>query len=324
MIILDRPIIIQSPEMVSKIIKRTPPRSIKRHRFNHQHHRRKTSPTKKNASFSVIASLNKSIKTCRRRLVRLFSKLAHIATPSTIKRRHKGFRILKQQEEELDEFESNFIVPHALAFDRCLLPPSNSETKRTIFLDLDETLVHSSPDPPPKMYDFVVRPNIEGQTMNFYVLKRPGVDFFLEEISKKYEVVVFTAGLQQYASQVLDKLDPKGLISHRLYRDSCKEMEGKFVKDLSEMGRDLRSVVIVDDNPNAYSLQPENAVAIRSFVEDGEDRELEKLVKFFEFSERFEDMRVAVKQYFSGGGGGDSGGADDYGFLQLKFDACSV
>ena len=205
MILLDSPIIIQSPGMVSKIIKRTPPRSIKRHRLSH--HRRKTSPTKKNASFSVIASFNKSIKTCRRRLARLFSKLAHIATPTTTKLRHKGFKILKQ--EELDKFESNFIVPRSLLFDRCLLPPLISETKKTIFLDLDETLVHSSPNPPPKIYDFVVRPNIEDQIMNFYVLKRPGVDFFLEEISKKYEVVVFTAGLKQYASQVLEKLDPK-------------------------------------------------------------------------------------------------------------------
>ncbi|KAE8708863.1 putative Aquaporin NIP1.1 [Hibiscus syriacus] len=280
--------------MVSKIIKRTPPRSIKRHR-------RKTSPTKKNASSTVIASLNKSLKTCHRRLVRLFSKLARIATPSTTKRRLRGFKILK--------IGSNSIVPRTLVFDRCLLPPSIFETKRTIVLDLDETLVHSSSDAPPKMYNFIVRPSMEGQMMNFYVSKRPGVDSFLEEISKKYEVVVFTAGLEHYASLVLDKLDPKGLISHRLYRDSCKEMEGKLVKDLSEMGRDLRKVVIVDDNPNAYSLQPENAVPIRPFVEDGEDRELQKLVKFFEWCEGFDDMRVAVQQYFRGGGdGGSSGG----------------
>ncbi|KAK8992452.1 hypothetical protein V6N11_048533 [Hibiscus sabdariffa] len=313
MIILHRPFIVHSPQMVSKIIKkRSPPRSIKRH------HRRKTSPTNKNnnASFSVvISSLNKSIKTCRRRIVRLFSKLANIATtPSAAgKRCRLGYKILRQ-EEELDEFESNFIVPKALVFDQCLLPPLVSTTKKTIFLDLDETLVHSSPDPPPKAYDFTVTPSIGGQVMNFYVLKRPGVDFFLEHISKKHEVVIFTAGLKQYASQVLDKLDPQGrFISHRLYRDSCREVNGKFVKDLSAMGRDLGRVVIVDDNPNAYSLQPENAVPIRPFVEDSEDRELEKLARFFEWCERFEDMRVAVKQCFNGGGC-----AGDYGLVQLK------
>ncbi|KAK8524564.1 hypothetical protein V6N13_015584 [Hibiscus sabdariffa] len=280
MLILHRPpFVIHSPEMVSKIIKkRSPPRSIKRH------HRRKTSPTKKNvSSFSVI-----------------------------------GYKILRQ-EEEFDDLESNFIVPKALVFDRCLLPPLISTTKKTIFLDLDETLVHSSPDPPPKTYDFIVKPSIGGQIVNFYVLKRPGVDFFLEEISKEHEVVVFTAGLKQYASQVLDKLDPEGrFISHRLYRDSCKEVNGKFVKDLSEMGRNLGRVVIVDDNPNAYFLQPENAVPIRPFVEDSEDRELEKLLRFFEWSERLEDTRVAVMQYFNGGGIVGDGGADDDGFVQLK------
>ncbi|KAE8696488.1 putative Aquaporin NIP1.1 [Hibiscus syriacus] len=316
MLNLHRPFIIHSPEMVSKIIKkRSPPRSIKRH------HRRKTSPKKKNVcSFSVIASLNKSIKTCRRRMFRLFSKLSHIATtPSAAgKRSRKGFKIF-HQEEELDESKSNFIVPKALVFDRCLLPPLISTTKKTVFLDLDETLVHSSTDPPPKTYDFTVKPSMDGQIMNFYVLKRPRVDFFLEEISKKHEVVIFTAGLKQYASQVLDKLDPKGrFISHRIYRDSCKEVNGKFVKDLSEMGRNLGRVVIVDDNPNAYSLQPENAVPIRPFVDDSEDRELEKLLRFFEWSERFEDMRVAVMQYYNGGGTVGGGDADDCEFVQLE------
>ncbi|GJT42776.1 carboxy-terminal domain RNA polymerase II polypeptide A small phosphatase 1-like protein [Tanacetum coccineum] len=48
-------------------------------------------------------------------------------------------------------------------------------------------------------------------------------------------------------------LDPKGLISHRLYRDSCKSFQRKLVKDLSGLGRDLNNVVIVDDDPKCYS-----------------------------------------------------------------------
>lgn len=40
------------------------------------------------------------------------------------------------------------------------------------------------------------------------------------------------------------------------------------------MGRDLNRVVIVDDNPNCYIFQPENAVPVRPFIDDLDDGEL--------------------------------------------------
>ena len=127
--------------------------------------------------------------------------------------------------------------------------------------------------------------------MNFYVLKRPGVDELLEFLSGKFEIVIFTAGLEEYASAVLDELDKNRVINHRLFRDSCREMDGKFVKDLSQVGRDLWKVVIVDDNPSSYSFQPENAIRIRPFVDDMEDQELGKLIEFFRECEDAEDVR---------------------------------
>lgn len=178
------------------------------------------------------------------------------------------------------------------------LPPLVSPEKRTVFLDLDETLVHSVAAPCPKRFDFVVHPNIHGNEMTFYVVKRPGVDQFLQKLAEKYELVVFTAGMREYATLVLDRLDIKRVISHRLYRDSCKEVNGRYVKDLSGLGRDLRRVVIVDDNPNSYVLQPENGVPVRPFIDDVEDRELGRLLEFFEREEpRCEDIRDAVKQF---------------------------
>lgn len=140
---------------------------------------------------------------------------------------------------------------------------------------------------------------IDGVKVDFYVAKRPYVDEFLDILSKKYEIVVFTAGVEEYASLVLSRLDRKSVISHRLYRDSCREVEGKFVKDLGGLGRDLRRVVIVDDNPNSYVLQPENAVPISPFVNDLADGELRRLVEFFERCVGDEDLRDAVKVYLS-------------------------
>ncbi|MBA0599040.1 hypothetical protein Gorai_005279, partial [Gossypium raimondii] len=286
------------------------------------HHPKRRSSSLKTKSFSFISSISKSIHKCQCRILQFFSKLA--AGP----RRHQCFVILKREEEPISsepnvgpriklKFSTSFsrVVPRVTVLKeeerqaevqvekhQHLLPPLVSSKKRTVVLDLDETLVHSTTGTPPPNYDFMITPTIEGVTMNFYVLKRPGVDEFLEAISKKYEVVVFTAGLEQYASLLLDVLDPKGLISHRLYRDSCKPLvKRRFAKDLSTIGRDLENVVIVDDNPRSYALQPANAIPIKRFVDDVEDKELEKLLGFFEmYCDGFEDMREAVKQYLGG------------------------
>ncbi|KAF3544612.1 hypothetical protein DY000_02008943, partial [Brassica cretica] len=121
-----------------------------------------------------------------------------------------------------------------------------------------------------------------------------------ERLSESFEVVVFTAGLEDYASQVLDKIDRKGVITQRLYRDSCREVNGRYVKDLSMVvGEDLGSVLIVDDNPSSYSLQPENGVPIKAFVDDLRDQELMKLAEFLEICYAYEDMRDAVQDFLA-------------------------
>ncbi|XP_065878997.1 uncharacterized protein [Euphorbia lathyris] len=287
--------------MVSKMLKKTPTKSIKDRRIVHRR-QRKRSPAKIKAdaaSSAMFSSIRKTIFSCKRRLSKIFSKLACIGTPSS---RYKGYKILKSgsKNSRMEENPEKPSICRSLFGDE-KLPPliSPGKGKRTVFLDLDETLVHSKADPPPQLFDFIVRPVIDGEVMNFYVLKRPGVDAFLEAMAAKYELVVFTAGLREYASLVLDKLDLKGLISHRLYRDSCRAVDGKYVKDLSEMGRELKRVAIVDDNPNCYMFQPENAIPVRPFTDDLGDRELDKLVKFFYECDYFVDMRDAVKIYVS-------------------------
>ncbi|GLU22807.1 hypothetical protein SLE2022_388540 [Rubroshorea leprosula] len=191
--------------------------------------------------------------------------------------------------------------------DQFRLPPLLSD-KQTVFLDLDNTIVYGCQHRClchqyqfSKKYDFKFKiTNIEGQTKKYYVCRRPGVDEFLEEISKKYEVVVFTSDSMQYATRVLDALDPKGLISYRLYMDSCRKVDHGHVKDWSTTGRDLSKVVIVDDKHLSYSLQPENGIPILPFAGDVRDRWLQKLTRFFQGCHWFGDTRDAVRQYFSG------------------------
>jgi RNA polymerase II subunit A small phosphatase-like protein len=218
-------------------------------------------------------------------------------------RKRNSYKILKKTTTHFNLHQETSLntVCKTLLFDdnestTALLPPSILNRK-TIFLDLDETLVHSTTSPPPDRFDFVVRPIIDGAPMDFYVVKRPGIDELLESLASRFEIVVFTAALKEYASLVLDRLDRNRFISHRLYRDSCRNIDGKLVKDLSHVGRDLKSVVIVDDNPVSFSNQPENAILIKPFVDDICDRELWKLKSFFDGSECFDDIRDAIKFY---------------------------
>lgn len=174
-----------------------------------------------------------------------------------------------------------------------MLPEDVKTKKKTIVLDLDETLVHSSIVPLP-CYDFIV----EAGTEIFYVLKRPGVDRLLKELGKKFELVLFTAGVREYASAVVDRIDPHRNIIHRLYRDSCSLICGQYVKDLSLLGRDLERTIIVDDTPTAYMLHPRNGLALRPFCDNlsDTDTELSSVLNFFRVAYDYEDMRMAVSR----------------------------
>ncbi len=73
--------------------------------------------------------------------------------------------------------------------------------KKTLVLDLDETLVHSSFKPIPNP-DYIIPVEIEGKIVDVYVLKRPWLDHFMGTIAGRFEVVVFTASLSKYAGEV--------------------------------------------------------------------------------------------------------------------------
>ena len=127
-------------------------------------------------------------------------------------------------------------------------------------LDLDETLVH--------YYEV----NREGK---FRI--RPGCDKFLKEMSQLYEVVIFTAAMQDYADWVLDSIDKNKYISHRMYRQHASPTGMVFVKDLSKIGRPLNKCIIVDNVAENFSLQPDNGIFIKSWFHDPTDTALLEL-----------------------------------------------
>ena len=101
--------------------------------------------------------------------------------------------------------------------------------RKCLVLDLDETLVHSS-FKILNQADFTIPVEIEGQYHNVYVIKRPGVDAFMKRVGELYEVVVFTASVSKYGDPLLDQLDIHHVVHHRLFRESCYNHQGNYVK----------------------------------------------------------------------------------------------
>ena len=170
------------------------------------------------------------------------------------------------------------------------LPP-NKTGKKTLVLDLDETLVHSQFGPFDIQSDVVINIEIENEIHDIHVLVRPGVKEFLEKISKKYEIVIFTASISKYAGPLLDILDKNKLCSYRLFREHCTLINTSFVKDLKKLGRDLKDVVIVDNSPMAYLLNSDNGLPILTWFDDKNDRELYRICPILEFLSLVPDVR---------------------------------
>ncbi|QLL33526.1 hypothetical protein HG536_0E04370 [Torulaspora globosa] len=193
----------------------------------------------------------------------------------------------EDEEEFVDLTELQLGQAHAQGYNT-LLPPKTPEFKgkKCLVLDLDETLVHSS-FKYLRTADFVLPVDIDDQIHNVYVIKRPGVDEFLKRVGSLYEVVVFTASVSRYGDPLLDILDKHKSVHHRLFRESCYNYEGNYIKNLSQIGRPLSEIIILDNSPASYIFHPQHAIPISSWFSDTHDNELLDIIPLLEdLSER--------------------------------------
>ncbi|CAI5477768.1 unnamed protein product [Closterium sp. Yama58-4] len=202
-----------------------------------------------------------------------------------------------------------------------LLPPRDEgdNARLTIVLDLDETLVcaYNAEDVPESVRQAAATSGVssfelecstaeldasgELEKARVTVFERPGLREFLQRASCLGELVLFTAGLEGYARPLVDRIDPDGLFSARLYRPATVAIGTRqHVKDLGVLGRDLRRTVILDNNPFAFLLQPVNGVpCVPFFGGEGSDRQLLKvLLPLLETLSLHPDVRPFLSTHF--------------------------
>ena len=166
---------------------------------------------------------------------------------------YKGLSLKKYKNQKgIDSNIKNEIVPPFIKEEM------SKDKKFCLVLDIDETISHLVKLP-----------------FGNYFLIRPGVKELLEELHKYYEIDIFTAALQNYADNILDKLDQKNIyFSHRLYRCHCSWEEGKSIKKLDLIGRDLNKIVFVDDIERNAKYNMKNLILVSKWSDNIFDDEI--------------------------------------------------
>ncbi|KAM3546423.1 hypothetical protein ARSEF1564_000698 [Beauveria bassiana] len=189
------------------------------------------------------------------------------------------------------------------------LDPSRKQQK-TLILDLDETLIHSMSKGGRLNSGHMVEVRLNTASLGlgpggnagmaqhpilYWVNKRPYCDEFLRRVCKWYNLVVFTASVQEYADPVIDWLESeRKFFSARYYRQHCTYRQGAYIKDLSSVEPDLSKVMILDNSPLSYLFHEDNAIPIQGWINDPTDNDLMHLVPMLEGLQYVHDVRALL------------------------------
>jgi len=188
---------------------------------------------------------------------------------------------------------------------------SSSPPKKTLILDLDETLLFSSQkrcifllfiQSNLKLLDEMNK-NGNLEKARFHIQIRPYLQDFIESLANLYEIVVYTSGVKEYAEAVVKKINSasKNAIKYVLHRKHCIRSGDIMIKDIRILkNRSPENIVILDNTVLSHTQQLENIIYIPAFVGQENDKEL-KIIKEFliKLSSVLTDVRPYV-QRFSG------------------------
>eukprot|EP01062_Namystynia_karyoxenos_P041935 TRINITY_DN30603_c0_g1_i1.p1 TRINITY_DN30603_c0_g1~~TRINITY_DN30603_c0_g1_i1.p1 ORF type:complete len:318 (+),score=96.97 TRINITY_DN30603_c0_g1_i1:80-955(+) len=159
-----------------------------------------------------------------------------------------------------------------------LIPPRAAGAPRyTIVFDMDETLLHSTPNArlrgPPTADYFM----LEVGTFRATVAVRPHCREVLRWAAANSELVLWTAGTEDYARRALQLLgdDIPGLFAHFIARNDRWFHGVQHTKPLDLLGRDKATTVLIDNNEALMVPGDEhNAIVPSDYYRGTKDQEL--------------------------------------------------
>lgn len=156
-----------------------------------------------------------------------------------------------------------------------------SNRKLSLVVDLDQTIIHACIEPTirdwqndPTNPNYPAVKDVSSFQLNddgarsigsglwYYIKKRPGLREFLDKISEKYELHVYTMGTRAYAMNVAKIVDPdKRLFGDRIIsRDENGSITTKSLSRLFPVN--TKMVVIIDDRADVWPNNRPNLIKV--------------------------------------------------------------
>ena len=182
--------------------------------------------------------------------------------------------------------------------EKYLLPKIKSNYKYSLVLDLDETLICIKRD----NNNNKIKHNKFNNLMT--LILRPGLLDFLHKMKKLYELILFSLGTSEYVSPIIKNIEKKEkFFEHILYREHVTyDDNGNFFKNLNLLNRDVKNILIVDDNSKNFKYHKSNGICIKPFYGDlNNDKNTLKILGNILFKIRYDadltgDIRISLNK----------------------------
>ncbi len=151
--------------------------------------------------------------------------------------------------------------------------------KKLLILDIDETLVFVD-----NKYFFKPYKKLEPDfaVLSYFGVKRPFLDQFLRDISKKYDLALWTSGNKEYAEEINElifkplKIKLKFIFSNEDLIKGQKDLD-IVIDNFPEYSK--KDVIAIDDNKEYFLNDLDNLITIKKFHGNQNDMELIRVFK---------------------------------------------
>jgi RNA polymerase II subunit A small phosphatase-like protein len=169
---------------------------------------------------------------------------------------------------------------------------------KLVILDIDETLIHAT--------KVALNQNCHFRVDEYFVYERPDLKSFLTELSHHFSIGLWSSADDAYVAEIASQIKPQEVdfvivwgrskcsFKHNAVFDTyCYE---KRLDKLKKKGFKLEQILIVDDSPEKSRTNYGNAIQVKPFTGDPNDKELQHLYHYLLSLKTVENVRTIEKR----------------------------